>query len=1538
MRNMKRWLASMLIITMVLGDGDVISAFAAEIGTTSETSVSDNNSGNPDELILEDEIIKDNGDLSTDQTGSTDDAETEFVQDETGDSESKTELPALRIGQIKKGEELPDADDSEFKYDLPVSFETSDCLTLFVNYNITAMLDNEENGTLVWSILRGAKGMKAGSTSLVGEEDDWTGFDVVSDSPYFTMKESEESGHYKMIELAPKDAVDYGTHDYYIRAAYYPGTGKRQDEAFYAAVTVPFLPQNDDADTDSVQDDMTDEEGDQTDLMPDDISDDMSVTEDTDHAGQEDSESLDSESADAVSAAGEDDIELILEESVSENFADITVTEDSSISENDVSEPHSKESIGVLTLSTESVTLHPGDTFFVSAAIVPEDPSVSISWNSSDNIVATVDENGKITAIAEGVARITAECGDMTAAVRVEVVAKDADEVYDISGDIWVDGFQKESDDLVYTGQKITQNFRVYHKETLLKEKTDYTLSYKNNVNAAAYNAAKAPSVTITMKGHYQGSVTLYYTIKPADIKVTDIYNTRKDNADEAGADAAGYKQAVNYSKNLKIPNPELTFGKKKLAANKDFVCDYTALQEELQQKDYKKGDSYELGKIYHYTVKGIGNFAGSIPMQLVILKDKKWNFSSASVTLTENQYEYHGTALSKADVAIKQLKLNNQVLDPNLNLYDYDVYATEIEGAYIMVYPTAEGEKAGYYGFKKVALKLVGDRKISEASLGANWKESIFFSQKTVNEEGGIFQAGTGVLTFGTDTLTEGQEYTVKYSNAKKVGTVTVTFTGKGRYKGTLRKKYTIIPDIDKSNFTIRWKNVIREADGLVIAYQKGGASPDFVLMDQDNNVLINKTDYTVKLKDNKTPGTTMSCEINGKGNYKGYTETVRLKVKNGDISKASIAIPDKPFSTKQNAWKSTVTIKDVNGKKLAAGTDYDKQIAYEYANMGSEQYPAAGTTITVTVQGKGCYEGTAITGTYRIFENNISKLVIAIDAREYTGKEIKLSSEDIHVYASAADKKNKKELPNAESCYQIVESEYKNNIKAGTAKVTLRGIGSYGGTKTYSFKIQKKKYLINRAEKVILNPISFSMFFAERRTLTAELTPNMPEDELDNPTIIWSSSNSNIATVETVEINTVPGGATVTGAITVKKAGTVTITATAQDGGKKAQCKVTIIDGPILKEAGQTIEMEMKEDADQTYQLTLEWAEFQEQKTDSLIWESSNSEVVSVDENGLLTIKKNKVGTVVIKLYSNNRKYVQQCYVVVKGEEKKPEGNVLIYEQKPGTTDDTDAINKILRDWEWNPNADDYDCLYIPAGVYRIDAVSDPNREGFFGGIVLTDNQTLIMSPNALLIAIPNSSTDSHVIYAFGRDNITISGGQIVGERNEHTGKSGEWGHGIDISGCTNVHISDVDISQCWGDGIYLGFYDGPDVCSDGVTIENCNLHHNRRSNLSITDVSNVTIRNCRFSYAKGTDPQYGIDIEPNGGRPCKNIKIYDSTFTGNEKASMGIITPASDIRLENCTLDGAFYNMAGKNVVLKNTTIKGEIVDRTGIKYEK
>ena len=409
--------------------------------------------------------------------------------------------------------------------------------------------------------------------------------------------------------------------------------------------------------------------------------------------------------------------------------------------EGDDAEQYADIKVPVLTLDKKKVTMHVVEKVQVTATVEPADTTIAISWKSSNEGVATVSSNGMITADGTGTAQIrangigsaqiTAEYGGITAVIKVDVV----EELRDRSDDMRIDGFKRESDDLVYTGDKITQNIRVYHRNTLLTEKTDYTISYKNNINAARYDSAKAPSLTINLKGQYSGSVTLFYTIKPLNINDVNIYNTNADNTnndntdndnadgDSVGNDnSSGYEQAVTYAKTLKIPTPELTFGKKKLALNKDFVCDYTSLP-----KDYKKGDSYEAGKVYNYTVNGTGNFTGSFQMNLVVLKDKNLNFSSAAVTLGKKQYEYKGTALSKEDVTIEKLAFGKTVLDKTL--YDYEVCADAVDGSYVMVYPTETGKNKGYRGSKRVNLKLVGDRNIKDAVSGGAWKDSITFS-----------------------------------------------------------------------------------------------------------------------------------------------------------------------------------------------------------------------------------------------------------------------------------------------------------------------------------------------------------------------------------------------------------------------------------------------------------------------------------------------------------------------------------------------------------------------------------------------------------------------------------------------------------------------------------------------------------------------------------------------------------------------------------------------------------------------------------------
>lgn len=1618
---MKRWIALILTMSIALSDCGSIAVFAAEDAATVETSDSGNDEESlqteEDEDIVSDELPENREPISEDETENSEDVdfspiesdgdqnhagtdsaqdegkapeaevdtasetdvetETEADTDTAPVTETASELPALHIGQINKGEELPLPDDSEFVYDLPVSFEMSDSVLLFVNYNMDTTFEQEEKGTLVWSILRGENGMEEGSVSLVNEEDDWADFEVVPDSPFFTMTENEdeESDYYQTVELAAVDLTGEGDreeskdYNYYIRAAWYFGTGEEMAEEFYAAATVAFLP-GEDTDIDGAQDDTLGAEEIDTEetIEAEEIDAEEAIeVEEIDAEETLDAEEIDTEETQGDVPVTEEtfDKETEDDELLEESYMSTALEEDDVEGGTDeVFEDDEQQNLDeqtrrlILDVSAETpIEMYPGATRQVTATVVsvdiPEetqddttvDPA-KIVWESSDKTVAAVDK-GLISAKAEGYALITAQYDGLTASVMVEVVQEDGEQILDLSGDIWVAGFQQESEDFVYTGQKITQDIRVYHNETLLKEKTDYTLTYKNNVNAAVYNSAKAPSVTINLKGQYSGSRTLYFTIQPRNI-------------DEDGT--MGYEQVVQYANTLKIPAPTLYYHNRKLTSNKDFVCDYTDYDESSEYsrmpEDYKKGDSYEAGKIYAYTVCGTGNFKGSFKMRLVVVKDKNLNLGSATITLDRKQYEYHGKPLSKDDVGIT-VKFGKTVVDGSC--YEYKVHAEDVGTGYVEIQPSGTGREAGYRGTKKVNIKVVGDRQIQYAvTVDGGWQPEIVFSQKSLNENGGMIQAATGVLVYPGEggsapiPLEEGQDYTVKYSNHKKVGTATATFTGMGRYTGTLKIKYKITPNNGKGkdgNFTITWKNVTRnvtdEGETFEIAYQKGGAVPDFALMDQDKNILKNKTDYTVKLTDNKTAGSIMTCVITGKGNYNGYSVSKQIKVTPADIGKGTISVADKQYSTKADAWKSKPTLKDANGKTLTAGTDYARTFDYVYDNMANGEPPEAGAAVTITVHGINNYDGSVITGSYRIYKTNISKLKITIDAQEYTGKEITLTPiKDIHVYATGSDQKKKKDEIK-DDCYKIIE--YKNNVKAGTAKVTLQGIGAYGGTKTYSFKISKKKYLINQVKGITLDPTGLSLSLQgkddEKRILTANIKSADATESLANPTVIWSSSNSNIVAVEGREIveTKVPGNpatieTTVTAHITIKKAGSVTITATTQDGNKKAKCTVTIVDVPILEDEGRIIKMNVGD----TYQLKFENDESQQSDLSGITWTISNSNVVSVDkEKRLLTAKK--AGAAVLKLTKG--KYVQQCYVIVEGEEEDIPGNYLKFTQKSDSDDDTEDIRNCIKTANHTKTDDGtfmYDGVYIPAGVYRIDATANAKYGIFLDGrdksvtwdpLEERESFEIRLSPGALLMAIGNKSTTYHVITICGCKNITISGGTIIGERNEHTGKGGEWGHGIGIYDSTNIQISGMDISQCWGDGIYLGTNEN--TSNRGIKITNCNAHDNRRNNLSITSANGVTIDNCQFNYAKGTDPQFGIDIETNNNsRPCKNITISNTTIKGNAKGSMGIITNAKNVTLEDCTLSGNFYNQAGKNVVLRRVKFEsGSVIDNAG-----
>lgn len=180
------------------------------------------------------------------------------------------------------------------------------------------------------------------------------------------------------------------------------------------------------------------------------------------------------------------------------------------------------------------------------------------------------------------------------------------------------------------------------------------------------------------------------------------------------------------------------------------------------------------------------------------------------------------------------------------------------------------------------------------------------------------------------------------------------------------------------------------------------------------------------------------------------------------------------------------------------------------------------------------------------------------------------------------------------------------------------------------------------------------------------------------------------------------------------------------------------------------------------------------------------------------------------------------------------------------------------------------------VPSGSYLIDPLKSVN---------LKSNVHMQFATGASLIAKPVSSGSYSVMNIVDVSNVSILGyPTIVGERSKHLGTSGEWGMGITIKGSTNITIENPKISDCWGDGIYLGSTSRQNY-SRSVNIVNPVLNNNRRQGISVISVIGLTIQNATITNTNGTDPQSGIDFEPNNANEyIQNVTVSVTNISYN------------------------------------------------------
>ena len=191
---------------------------------------------------------------------------------------------------------------------------------------------------------------------------------------------------------------------------------------------------------------------------------------------------------------------------------------------------------------------------------------------------------------------------------------------------------------------------------------------------------------------------------------------------------------------------------------------------------------------------------------------------------------------------------------------------------------------------------------------------------------------------------------------------------------------------------------------------------------------------------------------------------------------------------------------------------------------------------------------------------------------------------------------------------------------VGKGTATITVTTAdGNYTATCAITVKIP--------VSGVTLNPTSTALVVGNTKQLTATVAPANADDS----TLVWTSGNAKVATVDQ------------NGLVTAVGAGTTTITATA--GGKSATCTVTVTAKPVPIEAialrdaavsvGGTIQLEpVFTPADTTQR--------------DVIWTSSDRTTATVDANG--RVRGVAEGKVTITVTSTaDRNITASCTVTV-------------------------------------------------------------------------------------------------------------------------------------------------------------------------------------------------------------------------------------------------------------------------------------------------
>lgn len=232
----------------------------------------------------------------------------------------------------------------------------------------------------------------------------------------------------------------------------------------------------------------------------------------------------------------------------------------------------------------------------------------------------------------------------------------------------------------------------------------------------------------------------------------------------------------------------------------------------------------------------------------------------------------------------------------------------------------------------------------------------------------------------------------------------------------------------------------------------------------------------------------------------------------------------------------------------------------------------------------------------------------------------------------------------------------------------------------------------------------------------------------------------------------------------------------------------------------------------------------------------------------------------------------------------------------------------------------------IYIEEKTFKISLFNTEGSVENYEGVRIPSN--VYIHNSATIKALPSDIEKTAIFLIHGNSNVTVDGGELIGDIETHIGDSGEWGYGISLVGASNITIKNITISKCWGDGINIqaiGSTGEEATHCKNITIDNVKCLSNRRQGMSIEGCIGALIINSEFSDTgsiKSTNPGAGIDIEPWFEEEIvTDIKI-DNCRLFNNKTYLTIYGNhnTKGITISNCFSDRGVW-IRTSNVIIDN-----------------